>query len=132
MLDYITERAQTTREYIKWLLALEERPRTLNEEYFRNYFAKFIAWYRGHRSDYNDIPFVQKLKSAHDSSGSGVDCHVRTILSSYSALGVTVQPTDLARVLPQDPYESAIGIMAGTRAYFQGRLIVRCQKQSSH
>ena len=123
VLDYITERAQTTRDRIKWLLALEERPRTLNEDYFRDYSAKFLAWYRGHRSEYNDIPFVQKLRDTSNSSGSTFDCNVRNILSSYNALGIVVQPADLARVLPPDPYESAIAIMADTRAYFQGAFI---------
>ncbi|EPS96653.1 hypothetical protein FOMPIDRAFT_52737 [Fomitopsis schrenkii] len=119
VLDYIAERAQATRERIKWLLALEERPRTVNDQCFRDYFAKFLAWYRGDRTEYNDVPFLQKLKNTHDSSSSTFDCHVRSILSSYNALGVNPQPVDLAKVLPPDPYESAIAIMAGTRAYFQ-------------
>lgn len=127
MLDYIAERAQATRERIKWLLALEERPRTVNDQCFRDYFAKFLAWYRGDRTEYNDVPFLQKLKNTHDSSSSTFDCHVRSILSSYNALGVNPQPVDLAKVLPPDPYESAIAIMAGTRAYFQGRFVVKHQ-----
>ena len=119
--EYIAERAQDTRERIQWLLDLETRPRTLNDHYFRDYRDKFLAWYRGHRSQYNNIPLLQKLKKHGSKGASEFDENVRTILSAFSALDIhDVQPTDLAKVLPSDPYEAAINIMASVRAYFQG------------
>ena len=119
--EYIAERAQVTRERIQWLLDLEARPRTLNDHYFRDYRDKFLAYYRGHRSQYNNIPLLQKLKKHTSNGSSEFDENVRNILAAFSALDVhDVQPTDLAKVLPSDPYEAAINIMASVRAYFQG------------
>ncbi|KZT65430.1 hypothetical protein DAEQUDRAFT_676924 [Daedalea quercina L-15889] len=119
--EYIAERAQVTRERLKWLLALEERPRTLNDHYFCDYREKFLAWYRGHRSQYHNIPLVQKLKKHSSSTGSSdFDENVRAIMAAFSALDIhDIAPTDLAKVLPSDPYDTAIRIMASVRAYFQ-------------
>ncbi|TFY61378.1 hypothetical protein EVJ58_g4548 [Rhodofomes roseus] len=119
--DHIAERAEATRERLNWLLALEERPRTLNDHYFRDYRDKFLAWYKGHRSQYNNIPLLQKLKKHNASQGSSeFDENVRAIMAAFSALDIhDVEPTDLAKVLPADPCEAAISIMASVRAYFQ-------------
>ncbi|KAH9924573.1 P-loop containing nucleoside triphosphate hydrolase protein [Fomitopsis serialis] len=119
--DYIADRARATRECLQWLVALEGRPRTLNDHYFRDYRDKFLAWYRGHRSQYNNVPLLHKLKKHNTSNGSSeFDENVRAIMAAFSALDIhDIEPTDLAKVLPTDPYEAAIGIMASVRAYFQ-------------
>ncbi|KZT65429.1 hypothetical protein DAEQUDRAFT_814318 [Daedalea quercina L-15889] len=119
--EHIAERSRATRERLAWLLALEERPRTLNDHYFRDYRDKFLAWYRGHRTQYNNTPLLQKLKKHNPSSGSsGFDENVRIIMAAFAALDIhDIQPIDLAKVLPSDPYETAISIMASVRAYFQ-------------
>ena len=71
------------------------------------------------------MPLLQKLRRHSAQGTSEFDESVRTILAAFSALDVhDVRPTDLAKVLPSDPYEAAISIMASVRAYFQGELAI--------
>ena len=48
------------------------------------------------------------------------DDSVKKALSALAELGINVQPEDLPKLLPADPMEAAIAIMASVRAYFQG------------
>jgi hypothetical protein len=49
---------------------------------------------------------------------------VSRVTSTLAALGLpNVDPSTLPRLLPPDPMECAIEIMAEVRAYFQGSLL---------
>ncbi|OBZ65814.1 Interferon-induced GTP-binding protein Mx [Grifola frondosa] len=114
--DFITSSSQSTLSYIGWLLNLEKRPRTLNEHYYADYREKFLAYYKGCRAQSNDAPLIGML---HSSRVSGNDVVTR-IMTGLTELGMhDVQPSDLPKLLPADPYDAAIEIMAGVRAYYQ-------------
>lgn len=42
------------------------------------------------------------------------------VLSGLQEMGIRTKATDLPKLLPSDPYEPALHIMATVRAYFQG------------
>lgn len=47
--------------------------------------------------------------------------YMNRVLNGLTDIGLPgTVPTDLAKLLPADPYDPAIEIMAGVRAYFQG------------
>jgi hypothetical protein len=100
---------------IDWLLSLEDSPFTLNTHYLADYQDKFIAYYKGTRQNDINQDFLAQLK------GSGAEI-TKDILSNLVQLGVHgAQPFDLAKLLPPDKMEPAIGIMAEIRSYFQGK-----------
>ena len=47
--DFLTASADQTLARIRWFIALEARPRTLNEAYYSDYHAKFLSQYKGWR-----------------------------------------------------------------------------------
>ncbi|KAH7908274.1 P-loop containing nucleoside triphosphate hydrolase protein [Hygrophoropsis aurantiaca] len=117
--DHLDEAVAITKEKVHWLLALENRPTTLNEHYYADYKDKFLSYYKGNRGG-NDL--VQKLeayehpKSAYD---TGFNLAVSKITSSLSEIGINIKPIEIPRILAADPMEPALGIMAGVRGYFQ-------------
>lgn len=51
--------------------------------------------------------------------------YMNKVLNGLTDIGLPgTVPTDLAKLLPADPYDPAIEIMAGVRAYFQGMYCV--------
>ncbi|KAI0740579.1 P-loop containing nucleoside triphosphate hydrolase protein [Earliella scabrosa] len=122
--DFIISAADSTLERIKWFLALETRPRTLNEPYYCGYRNRFLGHYKGWRpkGDQPRSSLTQRINEAL--SGSGADPQlmgtINNVLSGLTNMGLHgTQATDLAKLLPPDPHDSAIEIMACTRAYFQ-------------
>ena len=111
--DHLDEAANRTKEKIQWLLHLEQNPTTLNTHYYADYKDKFIAYYKAARED-SDL--LRKLKS-----GSLAGEPLNKALSSLNELGISAKPTDLPKLLPPDPKEPALNIMASVRAYFQGK-----------
>ncbi|KAH9910677.1 P-loop containing nucleoside triphosphate hydrolase protein [Amylocystis lapponica] len=113
--DYITSSSKATTDRIAWFLNAEKRARTLNSHYYCSYRDKFFAHYKGCRPNYGHATLYDNTSQPPEGSN-----HVDDILSNFSALGVrNITRSDLAKVLPSDPHEDALVIMARVRAYFQ-------------
>jgi hypothetical protein len=92
----------------------EQEPFTMNEHYFMDYRSKFLGHYKGIRQKAENS-FMDKLQSKENKE------LVSRVTSTLATLGLpNVDPSTLPRLLPPDPMESAIEIMAEVRAYFQG------------
>ena len=109
--DHLDEAAKQTKQRIQWLLDLEGTPTTLNTHYYADYKDKFFTYYKASQDD-SDL--VTRIRQGGES--------VNRALSGLNELGISVQSTDLPRLLPPDPKEAALNIMASVRAYFQGRV----------
>jgi hypothetical protein len=114
-----------TKEKIQWLMDIEKRPYTLNSHYYSDYKDKFLSFYRGRRQASNGNQLMANLKgynppTKHQSSTS-FEAGMVQILTGLPQVGITgTNAVDLAKLLPPDPMEPALNIMAGVRAYFQG------------
>ncbi|GJF00698.1 P-loop containing nucleoside triphosphate hydrolase protein [Phanerochaete sordida] len=132
--DYMKKCGEETRDRISWLLNLEKRPRTLNDHYYTDYRDKFLAHYKGCRHASTHESLIRSL-NAYDSgalTGSGgiisssrkspvpdfADSTAK-VLSGLQEINISAKATDLPKLLPSDPYEPALHIMATVRAYFQ-------------
>ncbi|KAF8911682.1 P-loop containing nucleoside triphosphate hydrolase protein [Gymnopilus junonius] len=135
-LKHCLERAE---ERVNWLIQVEDIPFSLNTHYLANYRSKFLVHFRAAREKYERADIIKAIKE-YTSSPSVV---TTTTTSSTSRKGVestyTSQPTgvakvlaglaemgmsgvtahDLPKLLPPDPMEPALTIMADVRAYFQ-------------
>lgn len=121
--DHIAALSDLSKEHLHWLIDVEKRPRTLNDHYYRDYRDKFLAWYKSQRPEYNNLALLDSLKAYDPAAGEGAEQQdtIGVVLSCFNKLGINgLRPTDLAKVLPTDPREAAIAIMASVRAYFQG------------
>ena len=128
MQQHVTECLKRAEERISWLLALEDRPFTMNNHYLSDYSDKFLAHYRGARELYQQ-PDVMKTIQTYSSSSIAarqVNAYngptgVAKVMASLAEIGMNgVRPDDLAKLLPSDKMEPALAIMADVRAYFQG------------
>ncbi|KAI0925224.1 hypothetical protein AcW1_007088 [Taiwanofungus camphoratus] len=128
--DYIESCCKTANSRVLWLLELEKSPSTLNTHYHMNYKDNFLAYYRGHRQSDTSGHLTSKLKRYNayctvtkgetKPKSTAFDQSVSKVLSGLSELGINgAKPTDLYKLLPSDPYEPALDIMATVRAYFQ-------------
>lgn len=119
----MNRRSERTKERIRWLLDLEERPRILNDYHYRDYRSKFLTWYKSHRSQFHNIPLLQKLQG-HERNPSDLSGKIKAIVDAFGALDggpLDIMPVNLVKVLRTDPYEIALDIMASVRAYFQSK-----------
>ncbi|KAI6108833.1 P-loop containing nucleoside triphosphate hydrolase protein [Pisolithus croceorrhizus] len=113
--DHLDEAADRAKEKIKWLLQVEGAPATLNTHYYADYREKFLAYYRGCRDiNYDTMSSIRKLAAGRHTMET-----VNRALSSLKELGISAKVDDLARLLPSDPLEVALGMMASVRGYFQ-------------
>jgi len=111
---------ETAREKIEWYLKVEQGAFTLNEHYYSDYKSKFLAFYRGSLLKGSNSSLIQRLESAGKTPE--FDASAAKVLSGISELGMQgVKLMDLPKLLPPNPYEPALQIMAGVRAYFQGK-----------
>jgi hypothetical protein len=124
VVEHIRKCAEEARDRIKWLLSLEDWPFTLNEHYYGDYKQKFHRHYRSvfdavdtegvgaefHAFNYSDAE--EYLKDAMS--------HILRGLASFNLSNVA--PADLAKLLPPNPQEPAITVMAEVRAYYHGLL----------
>lgn len=120
--DHIAALSDLSKEHLHWLIDVEKRPRTLNDHYYRDYRDKFLAWYKSQRPEYNNLALLDSLKAYDPAAAEGAEQQdtIGVVLSCFNKLGINgLRPTDLAKVLPTDPREAAIAIMASVRAYFQ-------------
>ena len=103
---------------------IEELPFTQNEDYFLNYKTKLLGRYRtllresrGQKGLVESLDGYQPDRAVNNVFWS----EINVILSKLAAQGITgVQASDLAKLLPGDPMDPALEIMAEVRAYFQG------------
>ncbi|KAF8434364.1 P-loop containing nucleoside triphosphate hydrolase protein [Boletus edulis BED1] len=107
--DHLDEAAIRTKDRIQWLLELEQNPTTLNTHYYANYRDKFLAYYKAALDDSDLLTKIQQGRSPT----------INGILSGLNDLGISATLTDLPKLLPADPKDAALTIMASVRAYFQ-------------
>jgi Dynamin GTPase effector domain len=89
----------------------------MNEHYFGDYRSKFFTYYKGTRLKAKSS-FMRNLEDDEDKD---ITKAINDALSSLAKLGLQgLNAPALANLLPLDPMEPAIGIMADVRAYFQG------------
>ncbi|KAF8504672.1 P-loop containing nucleoside triphosphate hydrolase protein [Russula emetica] len=113
MHGHIQRSADLAEQRITFLLEEEQEPFTMNEHYFMDYRSKFLGHYKGMRQK-AESSFIDKLQSEENKQ------LVSRVTSTLAALGLSnVDSSTLPRLLPPDPMESAIEIMAEVRAYFQ-------------
>ncbi|TCD65552.1 hypothetical protein EIP91_002516 [Steccherinum ochraceum] len=122
--DFIKMRSQETMARILWLLELEKNPRTLNGHYYSDYRDKFLGHYRALRHSDTHGVFLDNLKAYISRSPwapkTDFGNYTSEALAGLVAMGLDgLRASDLARLLPSDPYEPALNIMASVRAYFQ-------------
>lgn len=109
MHDHLDVAAVRSKDKIEWLLQLESSPATLNTHYYFDYKDKVYAYYKAHRrSEKLANSIAQRSQEVND------------IISALSLLGIRARREDLSKLLPSDPMEAALDIMASVRAYFQG------------
>jgi Dynamin GTPase effector domain len=101
---------------INFLLEEEQEPFTMNNQNFMDYRSKFLGYYKGIRQK-SQSTFITNLES----NQHNMNVAISNVTSSLAQLGLhSVTASSLPRLLPLDPMESAIEIMAEVRAYFQG------------
>lgn len=110
VLDHLEAAAAQTKSKIEWLLKLEKEPATFNTHYYSSYKDKFLAHYKAGRD----------LNSPASTTKTPHDREMKNAIAALATIGYNVTPDDLSKLLPPDPTEAALGIMASVRAYFQG------------
>jgi hypothetical protein len=112
---------ESTEARVAWLLALEDRPFSLNTHYLADYRDKFMAYYKGAREQDRNANLMSAIRgySPHEPR-EGQD-GVTKVLAALAEMGIHgVKPGELAKLIPPDGMEPALVIMADVRAYFQG------------
>jgi hypothetical protein len=124
-------------ERVEWMLRLEQSPFSLNTHYLADYRSKFIAHYKGAREMYQQDNLMRAIENHKANSSSPVPptqatgnrnslvvqqpTGIAKVLAGLSEIGIVgIKAEDLPKLLPPDPMEPALGIMADVRAYFQG------------
>ena len=110
MHDHLDAAASRSKEKIEWLLKIEQSPTMINTHYYQDYKNKFLAHYRTnrHKTDLASVTWIPFHGDVH------------SVISALSKLGIHAQASDLHKLLPSDPMEAALNIMASVRGYFQG------------
>jgi hypothetical protein len=114
MKDHIEKCADAAVQHISSLLEEEKEPFTMNEHYFMDYRSKFLKFYKEARQTAKS-QFIRNLENQDD--GDMVKA-MSEALFSLTRMGL--EQANLANLLPPDPMDPAIEIMADVRAYFQG------------
>ncbi|KAH9175022.1 P-loop containing nucleoside triphosphate hydrolase protein [Lactarius sanguifluus] len=116
MQSHIQRCADTAAQYIDSLMKDENEPFTLNARYYTEYRSKFLSHYkRGRLRSKSSV-----IRNLEDGTNPGMRAAVNEAIASLAKLGLrSVEVSSLAALLPPDPMEPAIGIMADVRAYFQ-------------
>jgi len=117
MHDHLDAAATRSKERIEWLLKLEQSPATLNTHYYFDYKNKFLAYYRSCR---HNATLAEQMSDSEASPYRYVNDPAQDAISALRKLGIDAQREDLNKLLPSDPMEAALGIMASVRGYFQG------------
>ena len=121
MQTHIQKCAEAAAQHIDSLLEDENEPFTMNFHYYAEYRSKFLNHYKSDRLR-SKSSFIRNLEDGNNSSMMNA---VNETISSLAKLGLhSVDASSLASLLPPDPMEPAIEIMADVRAYFQGKLLL--------
>jgi hypothetical protein len=132
--EHIKTRGDRTKEKINWLMDLERRAFTLNTHNYSNYKDSFLSYYRASREE-DGGPTSQLVKKLHDyrlpttvwQHPNEFQDGLTRVMSGLPQVGINgVKAADLAKLLPPDPMEPALNIMAGVRAYFQSWFRYSC------
>lgn len=134
MQQHVTQCLKYAEERISWLLAMEDRPFTMNDHYLSDYKDKFLAHYRGARELYQQPDVVRTIQSFSSTQAArafqfnnGQPTGVAKVIASLAEMGMSgIKAEDLAKLFPPDKMEPALEIMADVRAYFQGMSFVPC------
>jgi Dynamin GTPase effector domain len=119
MKDHIEKCADAAARRIDSLLEEEKEPFTMNDHYFMELHSKFFAYYREARLR-DRSQFIRNLENRDDGD---VMAAMSETLCSLTKMGLEQADASLlANLLPPDPMDPAIEIMADVRAYFQGSL----------
>ncbi|THH11229.1 hypothetical protein EW146_g8124 [Bondarzewia mesenterica] len=124
--------SETAVQRIMLLLEAEMEPFTRNNHYLNDYRAKFLAYYKGVRQANQNNDFIRNLEGTGPGSTSETFQQAMTkTLSGFTEMGLHgIQPVALAKVLPEDPMEAGIEIMADVRAYFQGAFPIAAENNA--
>ena len=111
---HIEKCADSATWHIDSLIEEEKEPFTINDQYFMDYRSKFLAYYKDARREARS-QFIRNLDD-----GDMMETITET-LCSLTRMGLEqANASSLANLLPPDPMDPAIEIMADVRAYFQG------------
>lgn len=117
MKGHIEKCADAAAQHIDSLLEEEKEPFTMNEHYFSDYRSKFLTFYRDARRSAKS-QFIRNLENRDDGDMMAA---MSEAVTSLTRMGLEqANASILANVLPSDPMDPAIEIMADVRAYFQG------------
>jgi len=118
MQSHIQRCADAAAQHIDSLLKDENEPFTLNARYYAEYRAKFLSHYKtGRLRSKSSV-----IRNLEDGTSPNMRMALNEAISSLAKLGLrSVEASSLAALLPPDPMQPAIEIMADVRAYFQGR-----------
>jgi hypothetical protein len=120
MQSHIQRCADTAEQQIGFLLTEEHEPFTLNTHYYTDYRSKFLGHYK--RDRLMSSHATNRVMRNLDPDTTSMESTLDDAIVSLTRLGLrSVDASSLAALLPPDPMEPAIGIMADVRAYFQGR-----------
>ena len=128
MQQHVSQCMERAEERISWLLALEDRPFTMNNHYLSDYRSKFLAHYRGARESYQQPDVMRTIQSYSSTQAArayqfsnGQPTGIAKVIASLAEIGMGgIRAEDLAKLFPPDKMEPALEIMADVRAYFQG------------
>ncbi|KAI6014041.1 P-loop containing nucleoside triphosphate hydrolase protein [Pisolithus microcarpus] len=107
--DHLDQVAARSRDMINWLVKLENDPQTQNPDYYLDYRDKFASYYRSCRHN-DDLPARLWANGNAD---------VNRVLAGLAQLGINSRVDALPKLLPSDPMQTGLDIMASVRAYFQ-------------
>lgn len=117
MQEHLEKCADATSQRIDSFVDQEKEPFTSNEHLYMEYRSNFLAHYKGARLR-EKSDFMKNLESSDD---RGMKEAMKEAITALTKLGLEkANASSLAKLLPPDPMEPAIGIMADVRAYFQG------------
>ena len=117
MQEHLETCANAASKHIDSLIEQEHEPFTMNTHYFMEYRSKFLAHYKGARLK-EKSSFIRNMQSNDDGNMMQAMSEAMSALTRMGLEGA--DSSLLANLLPPDPMEPAIGIMADVRAYFQG------------
>ncbi|PFH50434.1 hypothetical protein AMATHDRAFT_60959 [Amanita thiersii Skay4041] len=119
--DHLQKCSDNAEDHLRWLIRTELDPSTLNTYHLASYSDKFLAHYRGERAKKYHTDLMDAIsKYQAGVSYKGAPFGLQKVFQGLSELSITgIKPEDIPNVLPSDPLESALRIMADVRAYTQ-------------
>ncbi|KAH9925885.1 P-loop containing nucleoside triphosphate hydrolase protein [Epithele typhae] len=118
--DFVQKSAEETLARIHWFLALERRPRTMNEVHYADYRQRFLGHYKAWRPRDTQPPLAQRIAEAAAANDGDDKAALNDVLSGLARLGHGgAQAVDIAKIGAADEYDAALEIMASVRGYFQ-------------